>query len=311
MVLGDLVLDIILQHAAPEVPGSDTPGTVRFRAGGSAANTARELAALGGRVTFLGAVGADETGVRLDAVLRRAGVTARTVVHPAAPTARVAVRLGPGGERSFITERGAADLLEPGDLDPRWFGSVSALHLPLYSLLAQPLASAARRAVELLRARHRPALISVDLASVGPIRTVGVSVVTRLLEELGPGLLMCNAAEAALVGGRGGPAGLLRCAPIVVVKQGARGCEVMRRPSGPRDGDPPERVLGSAVATRPLTVSDTTGAGDAFDAGFLLALLPLVVAGRTPGAADLRRAAVAGNRAAGRLLASSRQTLDL
>jgi sugar/nucleoside kinase (ribokinase family) len=65
------------------------------------------------------------------------------------------------------------------------------------------------------------------------------------------------------------------------------------------------------VATKPLVVADTTGAGDAFDAGFLYQLLVNDFSVEAPSAALLRRAALGGHRAAARLLTSRRPELML
>jgi sugar/nucleoside kinase (ribokinase family) len=62
-------------------------------------------------------------------------------------------------------------------------------------------------------------------------------------------------------------------------------------------------VLRLEVATMPIAAADTTGAGDAFDAGFLAAWLAARRRGSAPAAA-LRRGAVAGNRAALRHLSN-------
>ena len=60
--------------------------------------------------------------------------------------------VAPGGERSFVADRGAADLLAPGDLRSGWFDGADALHLPIYSLLGEPLGQAGRRAQRSWRA---------------------------------------------------------------------------------------------------------------------------------------------------------------
>jgi sugar/nucleoside kinase (ribokinase family) len=65
------------------------------------------------------------------------------------------------------------------------------------------------------------------------------------------------------------------------------------------------------VTTTPLLVADSTGAGDAFDAGFNLAGLAAGGPGAERPAGALRRAAVAGNRAAARHLSGPRPSLDL
>src|SRR5439155_1252797 len=82
-------------------------------------------------------------------------------------TGRIGVLVAPGGERSFVADRRAADRLNPDDLKPDWFDRVEVVHLPAYSLLGEPLGRAGARAVELGRARG--ALVSVDLASIRPL----------------------------------------------------------------------------------------------------------------------------------------------
>jgi sugar/nucleoside kinase (ribokinase family) len=311
VTVGDVVLDVVVEREAQLVHGSDTPGRLVFRVGGSAANAARAFVTLGGEAVFIGSVGDDGAGRALATALRRAGVTTHVAVHARLRTARLLLSLAADGERTFVTERGAADLLEPGDLDDAWFRRASALHLPLYSLTSEPLGAAARRAVGFVRsgtvAAARPgpaAIVSVDLASVGPIRAIGARAAAALVEAVAPDVLFANAAEAAVFGVRSSPKRLLGLAPVVVVKQGEAGCEVLMR--GPADGAPHRFT----VATRPLVVSDTTGAGDAFDAGFLSVVSGMGAPVTELTASHLRRAAVAANRAAATAITSRRVELD-
>jgi sugar/nucleoside kinase (ribokinase family) len=305
--LGDLALDVVVRGAAVAAPGSDVPGSVRFRLGGSAAATARWVARLGGRAAFCGAVGRDGIGRRLVAALRGD----RVAVH--APrrdghTATICVLVEAGGERSFVSDRGAADALAPTDLRAPWFRGAAWLHLPAYSLLADPLRSATMRAVDL--ARQAGAGISVDLASARPLAALGATEAERRVTAVAPDVLFATPAEARVLDAGLGEHKLLRLAPVVVLKEGRAGCRVFARREEAADGLPP---LTFSVATKPLQVSDSTGAGDAFDAGFIVAWL--AAGGPAPGAdhapATLRRAAVAGNRAATRHLSGSPATLDL
>jgi sugar/nucleoside kinase (ribokinase family) len=167
--------------------------------------------------------------------------------------------------------------------------------------MSEPLASATLAAISSVRAR---ALVSVDLASRGPLASVGRRRVSEILRDIGPDLLFANEDELAAIGSPTAAA-LAKVAPICVIKRGAAGCRLVWR-SG--DG----LVGQAAVATRPLAASDTTGAGDAFDAGFLHALL---VGGYRPAvridAARLRRAALAGHASAAEVLLSPRKELAL
>jgi sugar/nucleoside kinase (ribokinase family) len=203
------------------------------------------------------------------------------------------------GERSFVADRGAADLLGPGDVRPAWFAGAAALHLPAYSLLGSPLADATGRAIELARAAG--ATITVDLASAAPLLAAGRSATQRLIRDAAPDLLFANAAEAVAFLGDASLVGLLAFAPVAVVKQGSHGATVLAR----RPRQPIERF---EVVARAIVAMDTTGAGDAFDAGFLAAWL---TAGRSTAPGGLRRAVVAGHRAAARQIGAPRPELAL
>jgi sugar/nucleoside kinase (ribokinase family) len=298
VVLGDLALDVVLAPARPLEHGTDVPGVVRLHQGGSAANTARWLARLGVRSTLVCAVGRDGPGRALVAALERDGVTVRAARPAAARTARIGMVVDGSGERSFVADRGAADLLAPADLRPAWFQDAGVLHLPGYSLLGSPLGEAARRAVILARAAG--ARLAVDLASAAPLLARGRPAAQRLVRGVAPDLLFTNVGEAAAFLGDADLEGLLAFVPVAIVKRGAWGATVLARGPG--------RTMRLEVATRPVATPDTTGAGDAFDAGFLAAWL----AGRsetTPAA--LRRAVVAGHRAAARQIAGPRPELAL
>lgn len=299
VVLGDLALDVALAPTRPLERGTDVPGVVRIHQGGSAANTARWLARLGVRATLVCAIGRDGPGRALVDALRADGVDIRATRPAGARTARIGMLVDVAGERSFVADRGAADLLAPDDVRPAWFAGAGVLHLPAYSLLGSPLGDAARRANDLARAAG--AAVTVDLASAAPLLAGGRRAAHRLVAGVGPDVLFTTAAEASAFLGTREPAGLLQLAPVAVVKQGAGGATLLVR----ADPDPVVRI---EIATRPVAAADTTGAGDAFDAGFLAAWLAL---DRSTAPGALRRAVAAGHRAAARQVATPRPELAL
>ena len=301
--LGDLTLDIVVRADDSVDAGTDVPAGIRFRAGGSAANAARSFASLGGRAVFIGALGDDDVGTRLIRAMRSAGVVVHAV-RRRGHTARLVVVVGKDGERSFLTDRGVADGLTPRALKKGWLAKVDAFHVPAYSLLNAPLAEAAFLAVE--RARASGALISLDLASQRPLLALGRQAARDLVERAAPDILFANEQEATVVAGRVATERLLELAPIAVIKQGSVGCRLLWR-----SGDRGERSH-STVATTRIDATDTTGAGDAFDAGFLFSLLTGGYRrGAAPVAADLRRAALAGHRSAAKLLTTPRKELSV
>jgi ribokinase len=300
VVLGDLLLDVVLIPSRPLERATDVPGSVQLRQGGSAASTAVWLGRLGVQTTFVCAVGRDAIGRALVDRVRSDQVKVAAVRVAGARTGRIGVVLEPGGERSFVADRGAADRIAPGDLRAAWFKGADLLHLPAYSLLTQPLGEAGLAAARM--ARDGRALVSVDLASIGPLLEIGRRTVLGLLRDVAPDLVLATGAEAEGLLGTKYERGLLDLAPIAVVKRGAKGATVLAR-----DGDD---VLRFEVATRPLPSSDTTGAGDAFDAGFITGWLEGRQR-RSPLAGALQRAAMAANRAASRHLSTPPSELML
>lgn len=301
VVVGDLVVDVMLLPDRDLERGTDVPGRVRLRQGGSATTTARWLGRLGARSSLVCAVGRDAIGRSLVAVVANDRVQVRAVRVAGAPTGRIGVLVEAGGERSFVQDRGAALRLRPEDLKAEWFAGADAVHLPAYSLLDQPLGQAGMAATRL--AREAGALVTVDLSSTAPLLAKGRRAAIALLEEARPDLVFATKDESrALVGAKHDDGDLVEMAPVAVVKRGRKGATVLVR-----DG---KRVLRFEVATTAIRAADTTGAGDAFSAGFLHGWLDARRRGLAPSAA-LQRGAVAGNRAALRHLSTPPAELPL
>jgi ribokinase len=236
--LGDLLLDVIVRLDEPLSPGADTQAETRLVAGGQAANVAAWAVALGAQGRFVGKRGDDEAGRLAAAELARRGVEVAGPV--AAQRNGVVVSLvEPGGDRTMASDRGVAPTLRPDELEPSWFADCDWLHLTGYSLLASPIAEAAEAAAAL-----RPGRLSVDLSSWTAIRE---SRLRERLERLRPDVVFGNEQEWQALGDGVAP-------PVKVVKRGARGFSV---------GD-------EEMAPLPGEVVDSTGAGDALAAGFLV-----------------------------------------
>jgi ribokinase len=236
--IGDVLLDVIVRLAGAIAPDTDTYVETRVGAGGQAANVAAWAAALGGRGRVIAKRGDDAAGHVLAADLAARGVEAVGPVSPGS-TGTVVSLVTPDGRRSMLSDRGVAPLLGPEEVEAAWLEGCDWLHVPGYCLVRSPLAGAA-----LAAARAAPR-VSLDVSSTAAIREAGVEVFAERAAELAPEVVFATEEEAALA-----PVD----APTVVVKLGARGC----------------RVNGRAHAALPAGVVDTTGAGDAFAAGFLL-----------------------------------------
>jgi sugar/nucleoside kinase (ribokinase family) len=280
LCVGDIVTDVLAALLAPLAPDSDTPARIQVSGGGQAANTASWLAASGAEVTLVGAVGDDQAGRDRIAELTAAGVQAAAQICPGASTGAIVVLSTEHG-RTMITDRGANLLLNPQAVDSGLDGA-GRLHLSAYPLLDPGSRHAGLHALAQARARGIPA--SVDAASAEPLRQVGAQAFLSWVR--GADVLLTNADEAQVLAGDGSAEEQARrlaaaTGGSAIVKLGARGA-VWALPSG--------ELLG---ATAPQATSvDTTGAGDAFAAGLLAAL----VRGAAPQEA-LRAAAALGTQA--------------
>jgi ribokinase len=296
VVVGDLIVDVVLAPAADLVSGTDVPGRVMVRQGGSATTTARWLGRSGADVSLVASVGRDSAGRALIRTIRDDGVTPRVVRIAGHQTGRVGVFVAPGGERSFVQDRAAALWLTPEHLRPSWFAAAELVHIPTYSLLDHPLGDAGRRAAELAHAAA--ALVTVDLSTSWPLLALGRDAAVDVVRGAEPDLLFAAGSEAGALADS--EESLLEIAPIVVLKRGPQGASLLYRDGGARS-----RV---EVAAQPVEAADTTGAGDAFDAGFILGWLRAMRSGASC-AASIRRGAEAGNRMAARHLLRPRREL--
>lgn len=259
LAIGDLMLDVLL---LPELTAPEQGSGIIVRGGGSAANTAAWIADGGGDATLVACIGTDMLGDMLATELHAAGVSSRVRRVNDHTTGAVVVEITPDGERIMRSSRGANQTLAPGDvlgcggLEPDW------IHLTGYALLGHAGLGLLRAASQL--ARETRAHLSFDPSSVGVIDAFGAAALVNALLESGARLLLPNALEAQALTGEQAPEGACRSLgadfPMVIVKNGERGSVHA------------ERGGTVAVPAVPGGRRDATGAGDAFNAGVLLAL---------------------------------------
>jgi sugar/nucleoside kinase (ribokinase family) len=241
-------------------------GEFRNIAGGSAANTIRGIAWLaGGELpppVFNGAVGKDDVGDRYGRIMERAGVHA-VLRRKDARTGISLILVTPDGERTMLTYLGACREFGPADLDPGLLAGSRILHLTGYLWDTEGQKAAAGEAVDIARKAGRRILLSLDIADPFVARRYRKEFLDWIPGKVD--LLFGNREELSQLTGEILDERVLRRArelsPMIVMKTGAEGCLACHGAEETR------------VGTQALVPKDTTGAGDAFAAGFLHGML--------------------------------------
>lgn len=267
--VGDLATDLVVRLDSSEIdPVSDTPAVVSLHRGGAAANVGAVSAHLGRAARFVGALGADDLSVAAASALRSLGV--EVCGPPARRGWSIVVLVGPDGGRRFLTDTGDVDPWPAAD--PAWLDGATRLHLSGYAVCNERSSAACLELAALAAEREIPR--SLDVCSASVVRGWGVERFAEDVRSIAPDVVKANEDEDELL-----PPGL---AAAIVVTRGSEPT-VLRTADGRYE----------TVEVPPRAVVDTTGAGDAFVAGFLAA--------RDTGAADVD-AVVAGHAAAARVV---------
>ncbi|NBC96626.1 MAG: carbohydrate kinase [Deinococcus-Thermus bacterium] len=249
------------------LPRESTAGEPCFApvAGGSVFNTSVALGRLGVAAGLFTGLSRDLFGQRLDASLAAAGVDAATAVRSDRPTTLAFVELADGQARyAFYDENTAHRMLTEADLPPPaaldgvsalFFGGISLMVEPCASAYAALMAREARRRVTMLDPNIRPSFIADAEAYQARIwRMLGDADIVKISDEdlawlLGPGDAVDRARTLLDRGPR-----------LVCVTEGARGVTA-------------HHAAGHLHVPAPrVTVVDTVGAGDTFNAGLLAGL---------------------------------------
>jgi sugar/nucleoside kinase (ribokinase family) len=257
--IGDLMLDVVAQ--IPTTPhelhlGNDTRTIISTHGGGAGGNVASWLAVLGNDVTMVGRIGNDAAGSAITAEFDALGISYGQIVKEGLHTGVVVCLVDPSGERTMLADNGANAGLAISDLPA--LDGVDAIYLTGYAPLAPLSREGVLEMVRTINSREIPLIF--DPATVGGMQGVPVEEILSWCALMDA--VIMNEEEAIYLSGLSDcEAALnffLELTPRAIIKRGSAGAIGLERGG---------QII--SVAAKTLTVVDTTGAGDAFAAGFI------------------------------------------
>jgi sugar/nucleoside kinase (ribokinase family) len=259
--VGVHIIDVLGRPVSEIPPGQNIAliDEIRVTVAGTAGGTAVDLAKLGADVSSIGATGDDELGNVMRGILDRYGIDSSGMrVRPGVPTSATMLPIRPNGERPALHVMGANAVFSIDDVDFDSLSSFDVVHVGGTFLM--PTFDGPQAAQVLAAAKAGGAITTMDV--LGVQKEGMVDILRPCLPHLD--FFMPNIEEAEMVSGLSERAELAAFfldlgAGTVILKMGDQGASINRR------GETELRVPAYRV-----DVVDTTGCGDAFDAGLML-----------------------------------------
>lgn len=227
--------------------------------GGSAANTAVGIAAMGGKPAFIGKVAADKLGEIFRQDITKSGVHFTTpCLQNEKPTARCMVIVSPDAQRTMNTYLGACAKLSRKDIDEELIRQTKIVYMEGYLWDRDEAKDALSYAVELAHKHKRKVSLSLsDPFCVNRHRESFLELIKR-----GVDIVFCNEDEILALFNTADVEEAFEksksLCDVVVITRGARGAVAI---TGDKRYEIPAEPINRVI--------DTTGAGDLFAAGFL------------------------------------------
>ena len=256
LCIGDLALDVVALLRTEITYGSDTQAHISTHGGGTGGNVATWLGSKKVPVFLVTRVGKDTAGDALIRELDSFGVEHNAEAIEGIHTGVVISLVDGNGERTMFPDSGANAGLSLKDLPS--LAEISVAYISGYSFLNP---TSRPGVIEMAKVINKHAIpIIFDPASIGSMNFRGKEGLDEMLQLTD--VMILNRSEAEFLSGVTGVdralTELLKKVPCVVIKTGADGAIAQSR-----DGN----VL--SMPAHPADVKDTTGAGDAFAAGFI------------------------------------------
>lgn len=249
-------MDVTVLLNRPIVEGLETRAKISTQGGGAAANVASWLSYNQTKAYLVTRVGDDSAGKTVLAELDSYGVEHSNKVIPNTNTGVVVVIVGADGERTMFPDSGANSGLGLSDLPD--LSQFSAVYLSAYSLINPQSRAGVLEIISRVAQAKLPLIL--DPATVGVLMEVGVKAASEWLSFIDT--IILNEEESHFLTGKTNPieaaSELLKSVNTVVIKRGSNGALGQTRGG--------QLVQ---VEAKKTTVVNTTGAGDAFAAGFI------------------------------------------
>jgi sugar/nucleoside kinase (ribokinase family) len=263
LCIGDVMLDVIVQiDVAPQQInyGSDTAAQISTGSGGAAGNVAAWLTRTPARSTIVSRVGDDPAGAAIITEFDELGVSHSDLTTKGKSSGVVIVLVDSSGERTMFPDKGANSLLEITDMPD--LADFQAAYISGYALLNPFARPTVLSMIEKIKANGID--IYFDPASVGAMKDVSDPELHSWLSLMD--IILLNEEEAIFITGfveiERALDYLLKFSATVVIKRGSQGATAKARGY--------DSITVAALAT---TVTDSTGAGDSFAAGFIAAFV--------------------------------------
>lgn len=256
LCIGDLMLDVLVLIDSQINYGSDTKASISTHGGGAAANTATWLASDGNEVFFVSRAGSDAAADAVIAELDHWGINHMELRVPGAKTGVVVVIVDETGQRTMFPDSGANSGLALSDLPD--LSGFDAAFISGYSLFNESSTAGVEQIIQEIRRSGIP--IFFDPASVGTMEAFGKSRILPYLNYMD--VLLLNEDEALYLtetnNFEDALTTLIENTKTVIIKLSGKGAIGRTFDSKPK-----------LIPSEYVTPVDTTGAGDAFAAGFI------------------------------------------
>ena len=227
--------------------------------GGSEANILALLSMLGHKVVYFGKVGKDDYGKHYHEQLQKSGVLSK-VIQVDGMTGRAITLITPDCERTFATSLGVCNLLKDSEISEIDIVGAKYLHLTGYILDSELTRKAAIRALNIAHSNN--VKVCLDLADINVIKRHKDLIISLAKDYVN--IIIANDKEAKEFTGLDPEKAInvfSALAEIAIIKLGEKGSIIQSKGELIR------------VPGFKAKVVDTTGAGDAYTAGFLYGLL--------------------------------------